>query len=521
MRRLLCALLALCLVLLTGCGSLDDLDDTDPLGELAEYYKVENEPAVATPLTAFRLPWFRDATLDGVTCTDGCQQVVGALLYESLYALDDTFTPYAVLAHEARYDPEALTYTISLRSGVTFSDGTPLTAQDVAATLLRAKDSPRYGARLAQVSRIDAGSDTVTITLTGPNGDFLSLLDIPIVRSDDPLPLYPLGTGPYCLARDDAGYYLTPNAHWWQKKTLPLDQIRLLDCKSAEAMQYAFSARDVQLLCLDLTGSGGTSAELRGSYTDAPTATLQYLGFHLDHELLARQEVRQAISLALDRSRLTSAYLLGHGTATQFPVHPRSPLYPSILEARVTREDVDRAMADAGLSAGEEPWALRLLVNSDNSFKVSVCQAIADTLNRYDLEVSVVALPWEEYLQALSAGQFDLYYGEYRMTADWDMAPLAATGGALNYGGYADEETDRLLEAYRSATGDARAPALENLCRRLQAQCPVATVCFKNTSVLVTYGAVDAITPTAADPFYGMEQWTVHIESDDAEAPQT
>lgn len=510
MKRLLCALLALCLLCLTGCGSWDDVD-SDPLGELSEYYKVENESGAVTPITDFTLPWFRDVTLDGVTCPDGPQQVVGALLYEGLYALDDAFTPYAVLAREARYDPAALTYTITLRSGVTFSDGTPLTAQDVALTLLRAKESPRYAARLSQVTRIDSGDDAVTITLNTPNGGFLALLDIPIVRSDDTL--YPLGTGPYCLARSSEGYYLKQNEHWWQEKTLPLPKIRLMDCKSTEAMQYAFSARDVHLLCRDLTGSGETAADMRGDYTDAPTATVQYLGFRMGHELLARREVRQAVSLALDRSRLTATYLLGHGEGAQFPIQPRSPLYPGVLEANVTRDDVDRAMSDAGLMTGETSWALRLLVNSENSFKVDLCQAIADTLSRYDMDVTVEALPWEAYLSALQTGQFDLYYGEYRMTADWDMAPLVGTGGALNCGGYSDEETDQLLIRCRAATGDERAMALEDLCRRLQVECPVATVCFKSTSVLVTYGVVDDITPTAADPFYQMDLWTVHMDS--------
>lgn len=42
---------------------------------------------------------------------------------------------------------------------------------------------------------------------------------------------------------------------------------------------------------------------------------------------------------------------------------------------------------------------------------------------------------------------FDLYYGEVRLTADWNLAPLLATGGRLNYGGWSDARCDQLLEA--------------------------------------------------------------------------
>ena len=95
------------------------------------------------------------------------------------------------------------------------------------------------------------------------------------------------------------------------------------------------------------------------------------------------------------------------------------------------------------------------------------------------------------------------------MTADWDMTPLLYTGGSLNYGGWSDPLTDSLLETCCRADDSSRAAALEAVCRRLQSQTPIIPICFKRTSVLLPYGAVDTITPTAADPFYKLENWAV------------
>ena len=284
-----------------------------------------------------------------------------------------------------------------------------------------------------------------------------------------------------------------------------------MSCKSDEAMLYAFSARDVHLLRYELTGVDDTIPDLRSDYTDAPAPVLQYLGFHLGHELLQDDAVRRAISLAIDRQRITGTYLLGHGEAAQFPVHPQSPLYPADLARNPTRSEVDATMTDLGLMDGEERWTLDLLVYSENSFSVAICQAIADTLARYDLDVTVRALPWEDYLSALAAGEFDLYFGQCRMTADWDMTALVGMVGNLNLGGYWDETTDALIARSLSATDEARPDALYQLCQHLQETCPIAPLCFKSVTVLTTSGLVENVSPTASNPFYGMENWVLHM----------
>ena len=162
-KRLLPLLLALLLLALTGC---EDLDSTDPLDELSQFYRQENEEPEPEPLTAFTLPYVSGETLDPLTTTDTVQQTVGQLLYEGLFALNEQFEPEPVLADAYTYDSESRTWTITLRSGVMFSDGSMLTAQDVAASLARAKSSPRYGARLRCVNSVTAWDGAVVITLS-------------------------------------------------------------------------------------------------------------------------------------------------------------------------------------------------------------------------------------------------------------------------------------------------------------------------------------------------------------------
>ena len=84
-----------------------------------------------------------------------------------------------------------------------------------------------------------------------------------------------------------------------------------------------------------------------------------------------------------------------------------------------------------------------MLVNEENSFKVSIANYLAESLSVFDLKIEVETLPWDEYIAALSAGNFDLYYGEVKLTADWNLIRLLGTSGSLNYGRWSDAQTSR------------------------------------------------------------------------------
>ena len=150
-------------------------------------------------------------------------------------------------------------------------------------------------------------------------------------------------------------------------------------------------------------------------------------------------------------------------------------------------------------------------LNKENGFKVAAAEQIAADLSRHDLQITVKALPWSQYLQTLQAGNYDLYYGEVRLTADWDLRSLIGTGGSVNYCGYSDAETDRLLDEYLRVDDGTRSSAMLALCQHLQQQAPILPICFKSVSVLLPSGAVESITPTAANPFYDLPDWEIHM----------
>ena len=292
-RTLLCLLLALTMLLAAGCADWEVTED--PLGELSDFYQNENEEPEPEPLTAFTLPYIAGGTLDPVRTTDTMQQTVESLMYQGLFALDEQFRPQAVLADSWTYDSAQRTWTIRIKADAAFSDGSAVTAADVAATLERARTSERYAARLRDVTSVYVREDAVVVALSAPLATLPSRLDIPIIKAGTENRTAPTGSGPYLFAKDDTGAYLTANNRWWQDSSvLPLSTIRLQHCKDQDSALYAFTSREVQLLTLDLTGSNSTGVSGAGDYAEAATPVMQFLGMNTRREALSDPALRRA-----------------------------------------------------------------------------------------------------------------------------------------------------------------------------------------------------------------------------------
>ena len=118
----------------------------------------------------------------------------------------------------------------------------------------------------------------------------------------------------------------------------------------------------------------------------------------------------------MDRAGGVSAFLLGHGQTAQFPLSPSAVVYPKDLEETYSPDSYRSAMETAGYTSGEKSVSVTMLVNEENSFKVSMARKLASDLSQYDVKIDVKTLPYEDYLAALKAGDFDLYYGECKLT---------------------------------------------------------------------------------------------------------
>lgn len=469
---------------------------------------------VVTPVQTkeFSLAYDPGASLHPITGDSQVNQVLTSLVYEGLYALDETFAPQPVLAAGALVDETGLVWTVTVKEGVLFSDGTPLEAAHVASSLNAARKSALYAGRLSAVTSVWAEENRVVITLSEPNGALTALLDIPVVleNGEDA----PLGTGRYRYARDGDSLFLLANYN--REGRVPYDTIELCPVTAADERIAAFDTGEVSAVVTDFFSPYALGYSCNYEVWDYATTDLLYVGFKTTNSACDDPLVRQAFSKAFDRATVVNSLLAGHAEETTLPISPLHEEWDSTAAASLDHDPAGAAelLSQAGyvlngedglLYKGRTALTVTLLVNSENQTRSAIAELLAEELTRLGVAVTVNKLPWKDYLTALEKGNFDLYLAEVRMTGDFDVTELLT--GSLNYGGYDPEPIAGRLSAWKETTGALRVWRARSLWTAFAGETPIAPLCFVNESLLVRWNTVSGLSPTRGDPFAGMENW--------------
>ena len=183
------------LCLLTGCNQ--EADPYIPTGDgLEDQTPIHTDPPPTPQEQKVTLVYDPDSPLNPFQATNQSNRTLLTLVYQGLFAVNEKYQASPVLCDKYNVSTDMKTYTFYIAKA-RFSDGTALTAADVAASLEAARTSPWYGGRLQHVSTIQVFGDAVVLELSTPMTDLPLLLDIPIVKASQVDAPRPLGTGPY------------------------------------------------------------------------------------------------------------------------------------------------------------------------------------------------------------------------------------------------------------------------------------------------------------------------------------
>ena len=355
--------------------------------------------------------------------------------------------------------------TIRLRAGCTFADGAPVTADDVAASLLAAKASAFYGARLANLADAQAvGEDTVLLTLNEPDSLFGYLLDLPILKAAETAAPRPTPGGRYAYGASDAALTKNPRAPFPEEDGP--DTILLTPVSDYAELVTQLAMGQISFYLAQEHASSAVATSERYYRTN----TLLFLGVNAsaDNPLCAAAAGRRALSAALSRRALADRF------ASAAPaLGALNGLYPCVRGSQSIPEEADSAALAAAMTAlgYQMDEAAGLWRDADGqSARVDIlaCGSSADRVYSARLlqqqwaeagiEVTLtLADDFGVYLQMVQDRQFELYIGEMKLYNNIDLAPFWS--GSARYG-LAVSQT--LLDAYAAMRADsAAAPAFE------------------------------------------------------------
>lgn len=413
-------------------------------------------------------------SLDPHLASEWVSVAVNSNIYESLVRLDPDLGVAPGLA-ESWTNPDELTCVLELKHGVKFHDGEPLTAADVAASLMRAKTDPRSAWRgdLVALSGASAPSaGTVILRTAKPSPTLLrSLAGIAIVPSrlgvgDEPSPLesQPLGTGPYrFVSRDPTGVRLV---RWdgYHGAAPRLRDVLLLSVASDRQRVEALLSGAVDLISdVPEEASRRTSAAPGCRLLKARSLRVVYLGFDVARKTtpyapgrenpFRDRRVRLAIRAAIDPRQIGEILGAAGEPATQLAApgvfgHEDSHAAPIY--------DVPRAkglLREAGLAGGFDVVldALDGIYPGD----AKVAAFVAESLSQVGVRVKPRVEDKATNFARLARRDTSIFLiswaaltGDVQEVLDYLLhTPDAVRGyGTDNSGGYSDATLDRMIE---------------------------------------------------------------------------
>lgn len=446
------------------------------------------------------------------------------LQFDTLMNFDLNSEPQPWLAREVVASADSKTWTLTLASGVKWHDGRPFTADDVKYTIemFQKNVHGRFTTPLRDVERVEIqGAEKVVISLkvSKPGFRTSALADVPMMpkhiwepqlaTNPDPKKFVDLkgniATGPYQLVeyRPDQFYRFRANPDYFKGKPL-VDEIAVPVVTDANATFSALKVGDLDAtvrslapeLVKDFESVAGMKVARGADYTS------NALWINTERVTLNPKEVRQAISLAIDRQRLIDQIHLGFATMGSLGfIHPENPFASPNLKPEFNVAKANQLLDSIGATRGGD--GIRIFKGQRFSYELLVLAAHgplrlrqAELISQMLKEIGITST-----IKVMEFGAFNAVAwrdNDVRKGRDYDLAMNGWTGpvqfeagrlaeqvhsdgliGNLNVYGFRSAAADRLAEQLLSEGDQARRKQLAQQMQALIAdELPIITTIF-------------------------------------------
>ena len=414
-------------------------------------------------------------------------QVVSAI-YDPLVVINakHEYVPY--LAKSVTTNANDTQWTIELRPGVTFHDGTPFDAAALKLNLdtyrgLNAAYPPGLGTFVLQdITSVDVtGPLSAVVSTRVPWVAFRAYLAIPIVapaQLADPATCSTkmIGTGPFVLKewRPNESLTATRNPNYWRKGFPYLDEIVFRPVTDDQARLNGLTSGDITLMTTSISRTifdlkdGAASGNINVIVSDKGAETA-YLLLNTAKPPFDDITARRAVAAAADPRQINQIRNKGLNKLATGPFPPDHPAY---LAKTTVHHDVALATKLAKQYQAEHgtPLSFEYLGNPDPE-QVAIASLIKEQQAKAGIDVTIRLADQSRVIDELLAGSFASVGARGYPGGDGDTQYVWwHSGSPVNFGRFKDTEMDRLLETARSEPDEAKRNALYKDVNRLFAK---------------------------------------------------
>lgn len=560
MKRCKRIVLALCLLLLTACGMGGSKTVVEEKGIDGG---AGGGGTLTVPLTNFD-------TLNPLLTQNRSYFHLSHLLYDRLFEYEGSGRLVPSLAEHVETSDEGRRVSITLRKGIYWQDGTPITTKDVAATFNAVKHAPAespysrlfhltpgIGADLDSVAKaVIFDERNIDFEFNQSYGNYSELLSFPILPAHiyseeamlDAENFDVVGSGPFLLKKWEKNkrIYLEKNPNYYGN--LPyIDGIVGLILSDKKAIQQAYDAGQIDLFVVDDYTWDRYKSDEKSAVEPYETQRVEVLSINTQDPILSDVNLRRALDLAINKERIIDSLYLSQGTMANFFVNPKLSAgafakEESYLSVDGAMDSLDKAgykdVDGDGFREGKNGEAINLaiLTNGENHRLKTEAQLVSEDLKKIGIRSHVqdaadMQSESEEgqdnanrqadaFLRALQCGNYQLAVVGMDFSAVVNLSSVLSSGaiGGMNISRYSDNDMDEALKKLAGAQKEKeRKDATDAVYKIFRNDVPYIPLVFKQ-NVLVTGPRLKGrMRPNAFNVFNGISDVTIAGE-DEAKA---
>lgn len=528
-------LIGLVLMSVSGCGLLhkDTSDEQDNLPQESTGIEQETDIDTQSGTSQMVIAMNTPKTLNPLYNTLANVEQALYLIFSPLVNIKEDGSINENLAKSWVVNENNTAVTITLRDGLTWHDGMPLTSDDIIFTLEKIRtivDSPYKQAveNIQTVEKID--NTTFKIVYKQSFSGILQTLFFPVipahiynVENSDAMSINPVGSGPYKYERTTPleAIHLVANPNYFNgKPNIQKIQINLIPDEASSL--YSFKQGLIDAVYTSETEWGKYTNNNSNPPVEMVSPIYEFMGLNFNKPLFQNEMIRNALVYALNRQDIVRLYYLGHAVVTDTPISPASYLYDKNLEIKEYDKEKARLLLtqegyqldnDTGLMTKSGiPFSFTLMVNQENSDRVKVAKEMQRMYADVGIEMQIDIVEKDVYLSRLVAKQYDAFLGGWQLSYAMDLSFAFHSASILNgenYISYKDEKMDELLQQAFLATNNTIYDAYSKLQQYFASTNPYISLYFKK-SVLMTKNTIGGdIEPTPLNIFSNVEKWII------------
>ena len=452
-------------------------------------------PPAATPAITgqrggtVRFPVGSDPVPNPISAPGGLASIFGnKLMFNGLVRYNSqTLNPEGDLAESWSYSADGKELTFKLRSGVKWHDGQPFTADDVKFTfdtMLDTKVTARFRSNIRGVTGAQVIDPlTVVLKLSAPLPSLLiqlgyNVLMVPkhLLQGQDintPTEFLkkPIGTGPFKIVEYTPGSTLTVeryDAFHFGPALLDRITLRVIPDINSQLAQIKSGELDFMLMEPDQAASVGSSGNI--VIQNAAQVNYYFIAYNNSRPALSEKEVRQALTMGLDRAGIVKDILGGAARVANGPINPLLAwaYTDDVKQLTYNPEGAKQLLETAGWKVGAGGvrekngvrLAFELIVDRGNTTRESTAALAQQQWRVIGADVQINTMEFNASLDRLQKFNYDAIVEWFITAPDPDLLAYYGTGGTSNFWKYSSPQADALLEQARSEIDQTKRGAI-------------------------------------------------------------